>query len=82
MLSWVYIEVDTRIPIDYYLEDIYGMCGYVVTLVSAYPPIFRGCFKMAGYSAVKTLWVLFVLFSFKKLRIEVKYYWKLKKGCI
>ena len=73
MLSSVYIEVDTRIRIDYYLADFfYGIRGYVVTLVSTYPPIFRGCFKMAGYFAVKTLWVLFVLFSFKNFRIEVK----------
>ena len=42
-------------------------------LVSAYLPVFRGCFKVGGYSAVKSLWVLFVLFSFKNLRIEVKY---------
>ena len=43
-------------------------------LVSAYLPVFRGCFRVqGGYSAVKSLWVLFVLFSFKNLRIEVKY---------
>ena len=42
-------------------------------LVSAYLPVFRGCFKVGGYSAVKSLWVLFVLFSFQNLRIEVKY---------
>ena len=42
-------------------------------LVSAYPSFFRGCVKVRGYSAVKTLWVLFVPFSFKNLRIEVKY---------
>ena len=63
------------IRIDYYLEDIFTKCirGYLVILVSAYPPVFRGCFKVGGYSAVKSLWVLFVLFSFKNLRIEVKY---------
>ena len=42
-------------------------------VVSAYLPVFRGsgCFKVGRYSAVKSL--LFVLFSFKHLRIEVKY---------
>ena len=34
----VYIEVDTRIRSDW---------------VSAYPPMFRGFFKVAGYSAFK-----------------------------
>ena len=66
------------IRIDYILFRRYllNKCirGYLVILVSAYLPVFRGCFRVqGGYSAVKSLWVLFVLFSFKNLRIEVKY---------
>ena len=48
-------ELDTRIR----SYPFYVLRGYVVTeyprvrVVSAYPPIFRGCFKVAGYSEVK-----------------------------
>ena len=43
--------VDTQWPL---LKDIYQVDTRIRSdRVSAYPPIFRGCFKVAGYSAVK-----------------------------
>lgn len=67
----MYIEVDTWIlgyPMSIILKIFTKwLRGYVLTFsgytdtqitsdwVSAYSPIFRGCFKMAGYSAVKLI---------------------------
>ena len=56
--------MDTQICSDYHFKDIYlvniWICGYAVTkwiygyvVTESESTYFRGCFKVAGYSAVK-----------------------------